>query len=55
MYVGRKDMMGVLLLYVFPFIHRSSLTSRSLKGVKGDEVIAPDGMRIDASKPVHLC
>jgi len=47
LYVGMKDMMGVLLLYVFPSIHRSSLTSRSLKGVKGDELIAPDGMRIE--------
>jgi hypothetical protein len=42
-----KDMMGALLLYVFPSINGSSLTSRSLKDVQNDKLIAPDGMNIE--------
>jgi hypothetical protein len=47
LYVGMKDMMGALLLYVFPFIHGCPLTSRSLKDVENDKVIAPDGSKIE--------
>jgi hypothetical protein len=43
LYTGMKDMMGVLLLYVFPSIHGCPLTSRSLKDVENDKLIAPDG------------
>jgi hypothetical protein len=47
LYVGMKDMMGALLLYVFPSIHGCPLTSRSLKDVEDDKVIAPDGTNIE--------
>jgi hypothetical protein len=38
-----KDMMGALLLYVLLSTHGRPLTSRSLKGVENDKLIAPDG------------
>jgi hypothetical protein len=42
-----KDMMGVLLLYVSrPFYLLQLLTSRSLRQVENDNVIAPDGINI---------
>jgi hypothetical protein len=47
LYVGMKDMMGALLLYVFPSICGCPLTSRSLKDVENDKVIAPDGTMIE--------
>ena len=46
LYVGMKDMMGALLMYVFLFIHGRPLTSRSLKDVENDKLIAPDGTNI---------
>jgi len=46
-----KDMVGVLLLYVFPSIQCSSLTSHSLNNMKNDDgVTAFDGMKIDRLK-----
>jgi hypothetical protein len=47
LYVGMKDMMGALLLYVSPSIHDCPLTSRSLKDVENDRLIAPDGTNIE--------
>jgi hypothetical protein len=47
LYVGMKDMMGALLLYVFPSIHGCPLTSHSLKDVENDKFIAPDGTNIE--------
>jgi hypothetical protein len=47
LYVGMKDMMGALLLYVLPSIHRCRLTSCSLKDVENDKLIAPDGTNIE--------
>jgi hypothetical protein len=47
LYVGMKDMMGALLLYVFPSTHGYPLTPRSLKDVENDEVIALDGTNIE--------
>jgi hypothetical protein len=47
LHVGMKDMMGALLLYVFPSIYGCPLTSHSLKDVKNDKVIAPDGTKIE--------
>jgi hypothetical protein len=47
LYVGMKDMMGALLMYVFPFIHGRPLTSRSLKDVENDKLIAPEGTNIE--------
>jgi hypothetical protein len=47
LYVGMKDMMGALLLYVFPSIHGCPLTSLSLKDVENDKLIAPDGTNIE--------
>jgi hypothetical protein len=41
-----KDMMGALLLYVFPSILGCPLTSRSLKDVENDKLIALDGPNI---------
>ena len=53
LYVGMKDMMGALLLYVFPSFHGCPLTSRSLKDVENDSVIRPDGTNIeDRLKPL---
>jgi hypothetical protein len=46
LYTGMKDMMGALLLYAFPSIHGRPLTSSSLKDVKNDKLIAPDGTGI---------
>jgi hypothetical protein len=46
LHIGMKDMMGALLLYVFPSIHGYPLTSSSLKDVENDRVIAPDGTKI---------
>ena len=46
-------MMGVLFLSVFPSVYRSTLTSCSLKDVKNDKVLAPDGRSIeDRLKPL---
>jgi hypothetical protein len=42
-----KDMMGALLLYVFPSTHDCPLTSRSLQGVENDKLISPDGTNIE--------
>jgi hypothetical protein len=48
-----KDMMGVLFQSVFPSIHHYALTSRSLKDVNDDKVIASDGRSIeDRLKPL---
>ena len=47
LYVGMKDMMGALLLYVFPSIDGFPLTFYSLKDVENDKVIAPDGTKIE--------
>jgi hypothetical protein len=47
LYTGMKDMMGVLLLYVFPSIQGCPLTSRSFKDVKNDKLVAPDGTIIE--------
>jgi hypothetical protein len=47
LYVGMKDMMGALLLYVSPSIHDCPLTSCSLKNVENDRLIAPDGTNIE--------
>lgn len=46
-----KDMLAVLLLYAFPSIQCSSLTSHSLNNMKNDDgVTAFDGMKIDRLK-----
>jgi hypothetical protein len=56
LYVGMKDMMGALLLYVFPSIPGCPLTSRSLKDVENDKLIAPDGTNIkDRLKSLVEC
>jgi hypothetical protein len=56
LYVGMKDMMGDLLVYVFPSILSRPLTSRSIKNVKDDELIAPDGTHIkDRLKSLVEC
>jgi hypothetical protein len=47
LYVGMKDMMGALLLYVFPSIHGCPLTSHSLKDMENDELVTPDGTNIE--------
>jgi hypothetical protein len=47
LYVGMKDMMGALLLCVFPSIQGRPLTSRSLKDVKNDKLNAPGGTNIE--------
>lgn len=55
LYVQMKDMMGVLLLCVQVFTHYNMLYlwSFSLKNVKNDELVAPDGRSIeDRWKPL---
>ena len=55
LYVQMKDMMGVLLLCVQVFTHYtvSYLWSFSLRNVKNDELVAPDGRSIeDRWKPL---
>jgi hypothetical protein len=47
LYDRMRDMMGVLLLYVSPSIPCCLLISRSLKHVKNDNVIAPDGINVE--------
>jgi hypothetical protein len=47
LYAGMKDMMGSLLLYVFPYVHDYLLTSHSLKDMKNDKLVAPDGRSIE--------
>ena len=49
LFVGMKDMMGVLLMYAFSFIDCNSLKSQSLKSVKSeiDELSATDGISIE--------
>ena len=47
LYAGMKDMMGSLLLYVFPYVHDHLLTSHSLKDMKNDKLVAPDGRSIE--------
>jgi hypothetical protein len=47
LYVGMKDMMGALFLFVFPSIYSCLLTSCSLKDVENDKLIAPDGTNIE--------
>jgi hypothetical protein len=47
LYVEMKDMMGALLLYVFPSFHGCPLISRSLKDVEDDKIIAPDGTGLE--------
>ena len=47
LYVGMKDMMGALLLYVPPSIYGRLLTYCSLKDVENDKLIAPDGTNIE--------
>jgi hypothetical protein len=47
LHVGMKDMMGALLLHVLLSIHGCPLTSCSLKDVKNDRLIAPDGTNIE--------
>jgi len=47
LYVGMRDMMGVLFLYVFSSIQCSPLTSCSLRDVKNDRITAPDGINIE--------
>ena len=47
LYVGMKDMMGVLFLSVFSFIYHSTLTFPSLKDVENDKLTAPDGISIE--------
>jgi hypothetical protein len=48
LYAEMKDMMGVLLLCVILFVHRTLLTSRSLNDVPAghDELSGPDGRNI---------
>ena len=46
LYVGMKDMMGVLFLCVFTCIHCVSLISCSLRHVENDNAVAPDGISI---------
>jgi hypothetical protein len=50
LFVGMRDMMGALLLYVIAFSDGGGpgvLTSRSLKGMENDKLIAPDGTNIE--------
>jgi hypothetical protein len=47
LFVGMKDMMGSLLLYVIPSIQPITLISCSLKGLENDKLIAPDGTNIE--------
>jgi hypothetical protein len=48
LYVGMKDMMGALLLYVIAhIIQLTKFTSCSLKGMKNDKLVAPDGTNIE--------
>jgi hypothetical protein len=47
LYAGMKDMMGSLLLYVFPSIHGCLLISHSLKDMENDKLVAPDGRSIE--------
>jgi len=47
LFVGMKDMMGALLLYVIASIPPNALTSCSLKGMENDKLIAPDGTSIE--------
>ena len=47
LHVGMKDMMGALLLHVFPCIYGCPLTSRSLKDVENDKAVAHDGTKIE--------
>jgi hypothetical protein len=50
LFVGMRDMMGALLLYVIASPDGAGpgvLTSRSLKGMENDKLIAPDGTNIE--------
>ena len=49
LFVGMRDMMGALLLYVIssPDGVGGVLTSRSLRGMENDKLIAPDGTNIE--------
>ena len=47
LYVGMKDVMRVLLLFVLPLINCGTLTSCSLEDVETDKEVAPDGGSID--------
>jgi len=47
LHVGMRDMMGVLFLYVFSSIQCGPLTPCSLRDVKNDRIIAPDGINIE--------
>jgi len=47
LYVGMKDMMGALLLYVITSIRDSTLIPRSLKDMENDKLVAPDGTSIE--------
>jgi hypothetical protein len=47
LYIGMKDMMGVLFLSVFSSTYDSTLTFLSLKDVENDKLTAPDGLSIE--------
>ena len=47
LHVEMKDMIGVLLRYVFPSIYGCPLISLSFKDVENDKVIAPGGTKIE--------
>ena len=47
LFVGMRDMMGALFLYVITSIRFTPLTSCSLEGMENDKLIAPDGMGIE--------
>jgi hypothetical protein len=47
LFVGMKDMMGALLLYVSTCVHGYLLTSHSLKDMENDKLVAPDGTNIE--------
>ena len=47
LFVGMKDMMGVLFLSVSSSIYHGTLTFPSLKDVNNDKLTAPDGINIE--------
>jgi hypothetical protein len=47
LFVGMRDMMGALLLYVIASLNLTLLTSHSLKDMENDKLIAPDGTTME--------
>jgi hypothetical protein len=47
LFIGMRDMMGALFLYVITSIQFVTLNSHSLKGMENDKLIAPDGVDIE--------